>query len=66
MNLTCGKLRNWNLTSQEQKDLKQSMIQRELVRHDTLANMRKTKKVVRHCKYLSKSQYFALIEMLCE
>ena len=64
--LVSGKSRNWNSAGQKQKDLEQTVIQRELVRHSMLVNMRKMKKTEMCCKYLPKSQYFALIEMLCE
>ena len=60
------KSRNWNLTSQKHKDLKQTVIQSELMRHDILVNTRKMKKTEMCCKYLLKSQYFTLIKMLCE
>ena len=61
-----GKSRDWNSASQKQKDLEQSVIQSRLMRHGMLVNTRKMKKAERHHKYLPKSQYFALIEMLCE
>jgi hypothetical protein len=66
MSLVSEKSRNQSLTSQKQKRSEQSVIQRVLVRHDILVNTEKMKKTERYYKYLSKSQYFTLIEMLCE
>ena len=64
--LVSGKPRNRNSASQEQEGLEQTMVQRVLVRHGTLVNTGKMKKTEMRRKYLPTSQYFALIEMLCE
>ena len=61
-----GKVRNQNSASQKQTGLEQTVIQKELVRHNMLVNTRKIKKTEMCCKYLSKNQYFALIKILCE
>ena len=60
------KSRIQNSASQKQKNLEQTMIQKVLVRHDTLINTKKIKKTEIHHKYFLTSQYFALIEMLYE